>query len=324
MKTGAVLLRFLLGCAPPLSATQAPPNKDDVLHLVELGSGPATIIVLHGGPGFSHRYLRPEWDVLARRYRVVYYDQRGCGQSQRRGSAGWEQHVADLQTLVSRYRKRGPVILAGSSWGSWLALLYAWSHPHQVHALILSGVPPWPIGRLAMSGPIRRPSGRPPALDSAPPSIRDRWENLERARRAYEDAIDSWTQARLDSMYAGLLPQPMWDSVTSLRMASNLDRRLAARLGEGCPVSRGAIYASFQRGPRLPDLGLITTPVLVVRGTRRNMTSDGADALVRILPNRTLVTLMGAGHDPWFERPSQFFAHVGRFLNQDARISLAR
>jgi pimeloyl-ACP methyl ester carboxylesterase len=283
--------------------------------MVELGSGPATVIILHGGPGFGHQYLRPEWDVLARSFRVVYYDQRGCGSSVRRGPYGWEQHVTDLHGLVSQYRVRGPVVLAGSSWGSWLAVLYAWTHPDQVNALILSGIPPWPIGRFPYFEPTRRRQ-QVPGLDSVPAIVRSRWEALERARLDFEEAMHSWTRARRDSVYAGLVSQPTWDSVTTMRMASNIDPRLGARFGEGCPAPHGAIYESFQRGPRLTDLAKIALPVLVVRGTRRNAVGDGSDSLVRILPNSSLVTLMGAGHDPWFERSSQFFAHVERFLHR--------
>jgi pimeloyl-ACP methyl ester carboxylesterase len=61
---------------------------------------------------------------------------------------------------------------------------------------------------------------------------------------------------------------------------------------------------------------MITTPVLIVRGTRPNPVGDGAGAVVRVLPERVLVTLMGAGHDPWYERPRQFFAHVERLLTR--------
>ena len=311
-----LLSGLLLGVAPLPASAQAPPIGSRVLHVVELGTGRVTIIVLHGGPGFGHQYLRPEWDTLGRRYRMVFYDQRRCGQSERRGPYHWEQHVADLHTLVLHYRAQGPVVLAGSSWGSWLALLYAWRHPHQAAALVLSGLPPWPISGRPDHDTPAAPSGPYDPRDSLPPNIREHWEALEAARRAYQDALEAWTRARQDSMEAGLLPQPTWDSLTSLRHAGNLDRRLAARLGEGCPSVRHGLYASFRHGPGLLDLKTITTPVLVVRGTRPNPMGDGAVGVVRVLPERMLVTLMGASHDPWYERPRQFFAHVERFLTQ--------
>ena len=303
------------GLTPLLISAQAPSVDANGLHVVEIGSGRVTIIVLHGGPGFGHQYLRPEWDVLGQRYRIVYYDQRGCGRSTRHGPYHWEQQVTDLDTLVLRYKAHGPVVLAGSSWGSWLALLYAWRHPHQAAALVVSGMPPWPFGGRQSLDPRPRPFD-PQAGDSVPRNIRDRWNALETARQAYQEAMESWMRARQDSMEAGALPLPTWDSVTSIRNAANLDRRLAARLGEGCPAVRAGVYASFRHGPRLQDLRTITEPVLIVRGTRRTAAGDGSVALLQMLREGQLATLMGAGHDPLYERPTQFFAHVERFLRR--------
>jgi proline iminopeptidase len=305
---------LLTGLTPPSAFAQAPAEEQPI-HVVEVGSGPATVIVLHGGPGFAHQYLRPEWDALGRHYRVVYYDQRGCGRSTRRGPYGWEQHVTDLHTLVLRYKANGPVVLAGSSWGSWLALLYAWDHPHQAAALVLSGVPPWPIRTQQRLNRPSRPLA-PYSRDSLPQEVRERRDAMEAARRAYQEVMEAWMRARQDSMEAGLLPQPTWDSASSVRYAINLDRRLARRLGEGCPAARAGVYASFRYGPSLADLRSITLPVLIVRGTRPNLVDDGSAALLQTLGNGQLVTLMGAGHDPWFERPTQFFAHVERFLQR--------
>jgi proline iminopeptidase len=47
----------------------------------QVGTKSETIIVLHGGPAVQHAYLRPEFDELQEMAKVIYYDQRGCGQS---------------------------------------------------------------------------------------------------------------------------------------------------------------------------------------------------------------------------------------------------
>ena len=44
-----------------------------------VGNKKEVVIVLHGGPGAGHQYLRPEWDNLSSIAKVIYYDQRGCG-----------------------------------------------------------------------------------------------------------------------------------------------------------------------------------------------------------------------------------------------------
>lgn len=56
---------LLLGPAAPGSAGAATQGSSDSLFVRELGAGRSTVIVLHGGPGFGHQYLRPEWDRLA-------------------------------------------------------------------------------------------------------------------------------------------------------------------------------------------------------------------------------------------------------------------
>jgi proline iminopeptidase len=71
------------------------------LYYEVIGKGSETIVVVHGGPGISHDYLRPEWDMLARSGRVIYYDQNGCGKSARVPPYGWRTHVADLDRLIS-------------------------------------------------------------------------------------------------------------------------------------------------------------------------------------------------------------------------------
>src|SRR5262245_23291553 len=65
-----------------------------------VGEG-APVVVLHGGPGADHEYLRPGFDALADARELVYYDQRGGGRSPvaRDVPVGWTEQVADLEAL---------------------------------------------------------------------------------------------------------------------------------------------------------------------------------------------------------------------------------
>jgi proline iminopeptidase len=103
-------------------------------------------VVLHGGPGQgSAPGMRRGFDP--RRYRIVLYDQRGCGRSTPHASAPTTQMrfnttdhlVRDLEALrvhlgIDRW------LVAGGSWGSALALAYAERHPARVSALVLNTV----------------------------------------------------------------------------------------------------------------------------------------------------------------------------------------
>lgn len=98
-----------------------------------------TLLVLHGGPGGDSQYLLPLQE-LGRNYRVVFYDQRGCGLSPRTpmDELHLPQYLQDLDAFVEHFSRKGPVSLLGHSWGGFLALQYLIRHPGKIHKLILA------------------------------------------------------------------------------------------------------------------------------------------------------------------------------------------
>lgn len=159
-----LIIGFLLAGPPIGSQTRGFVEGRSRLYYETIGSGPETIIVINGGPGLAHDYLRPEWDKLAASGRLIYYDQNGCGQSGRVPPYGWRFHVDDLNRLIDSLAPNTRVVLAGSSWGSMLALYYTYEHPERVRALILSGVPGGGGGNAKQSTEWKMPS--PSRLDS--------------------------------------------------------------------------------------------------------------------------------------------------------------
>jgi proline iminopeptidase len=103
-------------------------------------------LVVHGGPGSglatdSRCYFNPD------RYRVVLFDQRGCGQSTPHASdPSTDMRVNTTEHLLEDMeRLRGRLgidrwLLWGGSWGSTLTLAYAERHPERVSEIVLSGV----------------------------------------------------------------------------------------------------------------------------------------------------------------------------------------
>lgn len=99
------------------------------------------VVFLHGGPGAGanaavRRFFDPQ------RYRIVVFDQRGCGRSQPHASLEdntlWHL-VDDIETLREHLDIAAWQVFGGS-WGSTLALAYAQSHPDRVTELVLRGV----------------------------------------------------------------------------------------------------------------------------------------------------------------------------------------
>jgi proline iminopeptidase len=99
------------------------------------------VLFVHGGPGAgcnakSRRFFDPA------RYRIVLFDQRGCGRSRPHAELAdnttWHL-VADMEQLREQLRiERWQVF--GGSWGSTLALAYAQAHPQRVTELVLRGI----------------------------------------------------------------------------------------------------------------------------------------------------------------------------------------
>jgi pimeloyl-ACP methyl ester carboxylesterase len=160
--------------------------------------------------------------------------------------------------------------------------------------------------------------------DSLPAHLQRLWQLEQDARRKFEDGLDAWNAARLDSMLKGLMEIPTLDSATTLRNRIAADRRLDPRIGEHCFVVRHLLQMSFEQEPTVQQLVTVRTATLLVRGMGRNLVSDGADTLLRILPDAQLISLAGTGHDPWLDWPDAFFAHVHRFLRGTLPNSVLR
>jgi proline iminopeptidase len=130
-----------------------PPIEPHAQGMMEVGDGHTVyweacgnpdgipVVFLHGGPGggcspMQRRLFNP------RRFRIVLFDQRGCGRSRPHASldANTTWHlVADIERLrqmmgIERW------LVFGGSWGSTLALAYAQTHPERATGLILRGI----------------------------------------------------------------------------------------------------------------------------------------------------------------------------------------
>lgn len=99
------------------------------------------VLVLHGGPGGgSSPAMRRYFDPSV--YRVVLFDQRGCGRSRPHASveANTTWHLVDDIEAIRAALGIDRWIVFGGSWGATLALIYAQAHPGRAAHLVLRGV----------------------------------------------------------------------------------------------------------------------------------------------------------------------------------------
>lgn len=112
------------------------------LHVEECGNPRGIpVVFLHGGPGsgcepYHRRFFNPD------KYRIVLFDQRGCGRSsphaELQGNTT-QALVADMELIRARLGIERWLVFGGS-WGSTLGLVYAETHPERVLGLVLRGI----------------------------------------------------------------------------------------------------------------------------------------------------------------------------------------
>jgi proline iminopeptidase len=135
------MLRLFPPIKPYLTHT-LPVSGGHTLYVEECGRQDGIpVVFLHGGPGAGcEPYHRQFFDPDV--YRIVLFDQRGCGRSKPHASLQDNTTaalVADIET-IRKSLDIGKWLVFGGSWGSTLALVYAQTFPERVQGLILRGI----------------------------------------------------------------------------------------------------------------------------------------------------------------------------------------
>ena len=119
-----------------------------MLHSEAFGHPDSTLVVcIHGGPGGDYRYMLNARDLANHGYRVVFYDQRGSGLSQRfskksytsLGLGAIDVLYDELSGVIAHYRTspEQKVFLLGHSWGGILATGYVGKHPDAIQGMVV-------------------------------------------------------------------------------------------------------------------------------------------------------------------------------------------
>ena len=276
---------------------------DHRVRAYSFGKGADTVLCLNGGPGLACDYLREAHSCLIDHgYRVVAFDQLGTGASDRPDDASlWTigRYVDETET-VRRELGLGKVHLLGHSWGGWLAIDYALTHPENLASLILA---------------------------DTVADIPHLMTELERLR----SALGCETVAMMQKHEAaGTLDPPEYKAAITL-----LNYRHVCRLPEWpAPVKRSlddwnmGPYVTMQ-GPneflytgnlkdwnRVPDLPKIKAPVLIVNGEHDELTPACALRMKTAMPEAQVSIMRNSSHMPFYENPADYYRVLVDFLSR--------
>nr|WP_321358808.1 alpha/beta hydrolase [uncultured Draconibacterium sp.] len=256
----------------------------------KIGNSNEMIIILHGGPAVEHSYLRPEWDTLSSISTICYYDQRGCGKSDTAQSYTWIDHVQDLKRIKETISENGKIILAGSSWGSELALLYSIYFPEDVKALVLSGFCRW--------------NGENPQKIDFNDYINDSLYTFirKKSKSEYEDSV------RISKHV------PYQEFFKLNEHIDNPEKELELRMSTNFDINR-ATANSLKSAPDISFLGKIDIPILAFGKNTVCTYQDWSDVIEDLNSNVNRYIINDSCHDPWFTHPSEFFQECFKFVD---------
>lgn len=314
MATGAA---SLLGSAPRLSADSLnPPGIRTAgirfLPVVQgkykvwtkkLGSGPIKVLLLHGGPGFSHEYLEALESFLPDAgIEMYYYDQLGCGNSdQPDDPALWTlpRYVEEVEE-VRRALGLDNFVLYGHSWGGLLSIDYALKYQSHLRALVISN----------MTAGIQAYLKRTAALkvQLLPPASLARLQALE-ARADYDSP--EYEKIMMDELYPQMICRlkPWPEPVTRALRHANMKIYVQMQ-----GKSEFLVTGNLKNWERWDRLHEIKTRALTIGAKYDEMDPEDMRKMARIMPNATSLVCPQGSHLCMWDDQAFYFDNLNKFL----------
>jgi 3-oxoadipate enol-lactonase len=243
------------------------------------GSGPETVVLIHevGGSIESWDEAHP---AFLQQFRVLRYDQRGFGMSEKTGVITMDGIVADLAGLLDALQIGGPVHLVGCAMGAAIALAFAGRHPTRVARIVAASPATW--------------------ANADPAVARKRIEDTERGglraveraslNASYPESMRVLDRARFERFRRRWLGNDPEAMAAILRMSTNPEFDLS------------------------PDLARIRAPTLVIGCTHDGIRPPGMVAKVATAISGAKYVEASSGHFMVVETPELFVELAVPFL----------
>lgn len=255
------------------------------------------MIILHGGPGFAHTYLMPSasiWKKLSKERPIIFYDQRGAGQSTIKGPKGTctlKDQINDLYALRN-HLGYSEIILLGHSWGGFLGMAYTARHPAHVKKLIL--------------------------VDSAAPRPRDTiflqkyvFPEIQERRQKLAFAVELGDKQAIKS-----------DTVEKFSMLFYSPEKKEAIIPEAGNTTYNydvnkALWTDLERYDLSPVIQDFTQSTLIITGRfDMNVAPLVAYRIHKLIPKSKYEVFEYSGHLPFFEEPERFVQVIKEFISK--------
>ena len=282
-----------------------------------------TILLLHGGPGGNHFGLLPFADLVQFGYRVVWYDQSGCGRSARPRSS---QHYTLAQLAretegIRRALHLGRVHLIAHSFGVPIALEAALRFPRGFRSLTLGSG--YSSAQQVFQDALRQFRLAPRRLRSVIEKAERKGGDLstpryERAKLELNRRFVRTSEGLPAVMYRGKVCP--WE--VSQMIAGFNPRLMPYFVGSAADLVLAPIGGSMAGWDATPKLGEIRVPTLVTVGRYDTIDPTLSREIHRGIPGSEFVLFENSGHVTMLDERDLYMDTVRRFLDRVGRTGL--
>jgi proline iminopeptidase len=273
----------------------------------KVGAGKIKVLLLHGGPGFSHDYMECFDDFLPKEgIEIYYYDQLGCGNSDVPADTSlWNTHryIEEVEQVRKGLGLENFYIV-GHSWGSMLAMEYLDKYQSQVKGVVLSN----------MTASIKDYVDYTAILKTKLFTDRDlaAYDSLDR-RKAY--GSPQYTALLMDKLYTQVicrLPLDKWpEPLTRGFKKANQTIYLQMQGVDEFHVTGN--FKNWDFWSRLPNIKI---PALVLGGMYDEMNPESMKKEGRLLPNSRTYLCPQGSHMAMYDDQQPYFSTLISFLKE--------
>jgi proline iminopeptidase len=269
----------------------------------QIGSGPVKVLLLHGGPGFTHDYLEAMESFLPQAgIEMYYYDQLGVGNSDVPDDpALWTlpRYLSEVEE-VRRGLGLDHFVLYGHSWGGILAMEYALNYQQNLRGLVISNMTAGTQSYLKRTAALKKQLLSPAALT--------RFNALE-AAKDYDNP--EYAQIVSDELYPQMLcrlkpwPEPVTRSV-------RLHNEKIYNQMQG--KSEFEVTGNLRDWERWDRLHEIKVKALTIGSTYDEMDPADMQKMATLMPNARCVICPNGSHLDLWDDQAVYFRHLLVFL----------
>ena len=246
-------------------------------------------MVMHGGLGLDHTYMRPYFDALQDRAQVIYYDHLGNGQSEHPADFAdltFDRFVADADALREHLGLE-KIILVGHSYGGFIAQEYAAAHSDKLIGLVLANTVPL--------------FDYAPTLSGTDEQMAALGEVFSRPMESDEDFQTNWNL--ISQMY-----YKDYDAEVGAVLDANTHYSYQA-----WNVANG-LLATFNT---MEKMGGVEVPTLLIGGRHDGITppGPGVERIAGLMPQAELTVLEDSGHFTFIEEEAKFFEVLNGWMD---------